>query len=97
MADAIAVRKGFFQDLKKALPVPIIQKDGLLGIAPGGQVIKRAGNFDAQGACHEIDRSRSNPKIKDLTPFILHSFCRYYPFYVLVVLSSTGLREDFYG
>jgi len=51
---AIAVQKGFFQDLKKALPVPIIKEDGLLGIAPGGQVIKRAGEFDAQGRIMEM-------------------------------------------
>jgi hypothetical protein len=52
------------------MPVPIIQEDGLLGIAPGGQVIKRAGEFDAQGAGHVEKHSRSNAKIKDLTPFL---------------------------
>jgi hypothetical protein len=33
-------------------------------------MIKRAGQLDAQGACHEIDRSGSNSKIKDLTPLL---------------------------
>ena len=58
MADAIVVRKGLCQDLKKAVPVAIIEEDGLLGVAPGGQVIKRAGEFDAQGAGHVEQHSR---------------------------------------
>jgi hypothetical protein len=48
MVEAIVVRKGFTQDLKRAVPVAIIAEDGLLGIAPGGQMIKRAGEFDAR-------------------------------------------------
>jgi hypothetical protein len=47
----------------------IVEEDGLLGIAPGGEVVKGAGEFDAQGAGDGNDRSGSNPKIKDLTPF----------------------------
>jgi hypothetical protein len=30
----------------------IIEEDGLLGIAPGGQVIERAGEFDAERSSH---------------------------------------------
>jgi hypothetical protein len=51
--------------------VLIMAQDGLSGIAPGGQMIKRAGQLDAQGADHGNDRSGSNSKIKDLTPLLL--------------------------
>jgi hypothetical protein len=49
MADTIAVGKGFAQNLEKSVPIPIIQEDGLLGIAPDGQVIKRPGELGSQG------------------------------------------------
>jgi hypothetical protein len=48
MVEAFVVRKGFTQDLKRAAPVAIIVEDGLLGIAPGRQMIKRAGEFDVK-------------------------------------------------
>ncbi len=70
MADAITVRKDFPQNLKKIVPVLFIEEDGLAGIAPGGQVVKGAGEFDAQGAGHVEQHSKYNPKIKDLTLFI---------------------------
>ena len=43
-----SVRKGFGQGFNKAVPVAIGVKDGPLSIAQGGQVIKRAVEFDAQ-------------------------------------------------
>lgn len=67
MADTIAVGKGFAQNLEKSVPIPIIQEDGLLGIAPDGQVIKRPGELGAQG---NVMKVRWDTKIKDLTPFI---------------------------
>jgi hypothetical protein len=68
MADTIAVGKGFAQNLEKSVPIPIIQEDGLLGIAPGGQVVKGVGELGAQGAGHDEVQIRLNAKIKDLTP-----------------------------
>ncbi len=58
MADAIAVRKGFPQNLKIIVPVLIIAEDGVLGVAPGGQLVKGAGEFDAQGTGHAEDHSK---------------------------------------
>jgi hypothetical protein len=53
VADGVAVGKGFFQNLEKQHPVPVAEEDGLTGVAPGGEVVERSGEFDAKGAGHE--------------------------------------------
>lgn len=43
------------QEPEKVAAVPIVQKNGLLRIASGGEVIKGAGKFQAKRTSHGVD------------------------------------------
>jgi hypothetical protein len=58
------------QHIEEPLSVLIIDEDGLPGVAAGGDVVERAGKFDAQRSGHEEEYSLPRSTIQDLTLFI---------------------------
>ena len=48
--------------------VLVIEEDGLLGIAPGGNVIEGVREFEAQRSCHVRYYTQPNVLLQDLTP-----------------------------